>query len=187
MTDQEIHASILAGGRATEVATHYILTTHQGMMYQIKTKLNLSDSDIKDVYADAISHLIWNIKTGKFLAESQISTYLYRVFYNKSVDHLRHITTNKNAPTAEITNLSMESDENLEANSYNNIVSAQVKNEIKGMGTPCKQILIDWAYWGYSMKEIAIRNNLENGVVAKKKKYTCLQKLRAVLSAKNIH
>jgi len=81
----------------------------------------------------------------------------------------------------------MESDENLEANSYNNIVSAQVKNEIKGMGTPCKQILIDWAYWGYSMKEIAIRNNLENGVVAKKKKYTCLQKLRAVLSAKNIY
>lgn len=186
MTDQEIHASILNGGNRLEKATQHILASHSGMMYQIKKKLHLSDSEIKDLFADAIAHLIWNIKKGFFLADSSISTYLYRIFYNKSVDHLRHITTNKNRPTIDLSPIDVKTSDDLEINSYDKIAADQVKNEIKSMGEPCSGILLDWAYWGYNMKEIAERNSLENSDIAKKKKYSCLKKLRAMLTVKNI-
>jgi len=186
MTDQEILSSILYGGKKLEKATQYILSSNGGMMYQIREKLGLSDSDIKDVFADSIAYLFWNIKTGKFSSNSKISTYLYKIFYNKSVDHLRHITTNKNKATIELSHLFIDNSENVEMNSYNNIACDQVKDEINLMGSPCKDILLDWAYWGYTMKEIAERNDLENADNAKKKKYSCLKKLRAVLKVKSI-
>ena len=48
---------------------------------------------------------------------------------------------------------------------------------MKDMGHPCNDILMDWAYWGYSMEEIANKVGLETADQAKKKKYKCLQKL----------
>jgi len=186
MTDQDIYSSIRTGGRKLDHATQHILQSNVGMLHDIKSKLHIPDAQIKDMYADAISHLVWNIRTGKFKSESKVSTYLYRIFYNKSVDHLRHISTNKNKPTTDISELTLDSGQQMEKDTYTNIAFEQVKSEIYALGEPCRGIILDWAYWGYSMKEIAERNNLENADSAKKRKYGCLQKLRRTLTAKHI-
>lgn len=158
-----------------------------GIMYDLKSKLKLPTQDIKDLYTDAISNLIWNVQTNKFKGNSKLTTYLFKIFHNKSVDHLRHISTNKNRQTDEITSIRLESGEDLESDTYNNIAFEQVKSEIKQLGSECKNILMDWAYWGYNMKEIATRNNLESANKAKKSKYSCLQKLREMLKSKNLY
>ncbi len=153
----------------------------------IKAKLHLSSQAIKDIYADSISSVIWNIETNTFHGQSKISTYLYKILYNKSVDFIRYSSTNKN-----VQHLELNEDLDSEPNDPGRILESSldvltVKEEIKSLGEPCYSIIMDWAYWGYSMAEIASRNVLDNADKAKKKKYYCLQKLRTSLKSKGIY
>ena len=54
---------------------------HLGMMHQIKGKFKLTDASIKDLYADAVSQLLWNIETGVFKGNSKLSTYLLSLIH----------------------------------------------------------------------------------------------------------
>jgi len=56
-----------------------------------------------------------------------------------------------------------------------------IKSKLKTIGQPCEGILMDWAFWGYNMEEIAARNGLNSATIAKSRKYQCLQKLRGIL------
>ncbi len=187
MQDQEIIFSIRESGGAKRKSAQYIFSTHQGMMHMIRTKLHLSSEQIKDMYADAVSIVIWNIETNKFKGESKISSYLYRILYNKSVDLLRHSTTHKNVAYLELSeNWQIPAEENLERVLETRLDVEQLKSIIIQMGPPCNNIIIDWAFWGYKMTEIAERNGLENADKAKKKKYTCMKKVQALLKSKGI-
>jgi len=187
MTDQDIITAIRSGGQFLEQASRRLLNDHIGIMNDIRGKLNLSISDSKDLYADALSALLWNIRTGKYKGESKLSTYLYRIFYNKSVDHIRHLTTNKNVPTSEMSeSIEFQTHQNDERRWISSIDASHMKEQINVLGSPCKGIIMDWAFWGYGMKEIAERNGLESADKAKKNKYTCLQKLRKLLKSKNL-
>lgn len=187
LEDREIIHSIRAGGKLKREAAASLFVSHQGMMHTIKSKFKLNSEAIKDAYADAISIVIWNISTKKFQGQSKLSTYLYRILYNKSVDLLRLSSTNKRGPVEE---LSVDLTDH-EVDDNNRVLETKldvekVKLEIATLGKPCNSILIDWGYWGYSMREIAERNSLENADKAKKQKYSCLQKLRSILHAKGI-
>ncbi len=182
MQDREIIYGIREGGGAKRKSAQYIFSTHQGMMHKIRTKLHLSSEEIKDMYADAVSTVIWNIDTNKFKGESKISSYLYRILYNKSVDLLRHSTTHKNVAYLELSeNENSSTTEEVERMLESSLDAEKVKVVIQKMGKPCSNIIIDWAYWGYSMSEIAQRNGLDDSDKAKKKKYTCMKKLRTLL------
>ena len=187
LEDTEIIHAIRKGGKPKRDAASSLFISHQGMMHTIRTKFNLSSEDIKDAYADAVSIVIWNVSTKKFQGQSKLSTYLYRILYNKSVDLLRLSSTNKREPVEELS-VDLSDDE---VNDNIRVLETKldvekVKTEITTLGQPCSGILIDWGYWGYSMKEIAERNSLENADKAKKQKYSCLQKLRTILHAKGI-
>jgi len=187
ISDNQFVEAVRSGGNSKRHAVEQFFKTHQGMMYTLKSKLNLSSESIKDMYADAVSMVIWNVETNKFKGESKLSTYLYRIFYNKSVDHIRHISTNKNVGylelKEEIGEAATESDErNLETK----LDVEKIKNEILSLGNPCSAIIMEWAYWGYKMAEIAARNGLTDADKAKKKKYSCLKKLRGILQTKGI-
>lgn len=158
------------------------------MIGKINSTLNLPIESIKDMYADAISTVVWNIDTNKFQGDSKVSTYLYRIFYNKSVDLLRHITTNKNEAYFELEEDSSAASTRNDSRILESSLDVEkVKQEIMQLGKPCNGIIIDWGFWGYSMAEIAERNGLENAEKVKKKKYSCLQKLRALLKSKGIN
>ncbi|MEM6771214.1 MAG: hypothetical protein AAF597_11575, partial [Bacteroidota bacterium] len=60
---------------------------------------------------------------------------------------------------------------------------AQLSLYLDQLGEPCRQILLDWGYWGYSMQEIAERVGLDSADQAKRKKYKCRQRLLANLQA----
>ncbi|GLR19534.1 RNA polymerase sigma factor [Portibacter lacus] len=187
MQDKELLSAIREGGRAKRLAVDHLFNSHIGMMQTVQSKLHLSADQIKDMYADTISATIWNIDTNRFKGESKLSSYLYRILYNKSVDLLRHTTTNKNVAYLELAEessalISEDQDRILESSLDVQIV----KSELFYMGNPCSNIIMDWAFWGYDMAEIASRNNLENADKAKKKKYSCMKKLRLLLKSKGI-
>ncbi len=187
MSDQEVIKAIRQGGGAKRKAAYHIFSAHQGMMHTIQKKLKLDQDQTKDMYADSISAVVWNIDTNKFKGDSKLSSYLYKILYNKSVDLIRHITTNKYVDYHELTEeentpVSDDPERILETS----LDVEKVKSVISDMGEPCSSIIIEWAYWGYKMAEIAERNGLETADKAKKKKYHCMKKLTTLLKTKGI-
>jgi DNA-directed RNA polymerase specialized sigma24 family protein len=57
----------------------------------------------------------------------------------------------------------------------------QVKRIVRildNMGEPCKQILMDWGFWGYSIQDIAARMNVDDPLKISRRKYKCLEEIR---------
>ena len=182
-TDQEIITKIQKGGKDFEDASMHLFHEFQGLIVTIIQKVHLSKADAQDAYADALVKLIRHIKDERFRGESKISSYFYRIFYNTSVDVFRKNTSNKNITTEELHEYNAK-----ERDLMNMIADKdQAKHVIQvidEMSTICKAILIDWAYYGYSMNDIAKRSNLSNPESARSMKYKCLKKLRLLLSDK---
>ncbi len=182
-TDEELIAKFRLGGQDFEDASMYVFHAFKGFIPTIKQKLHLSQLDLQDAYADALVKLIRKIKDGSFRAESKISSYFYTIYYNTCVDVSRKNTSNKNKATEELFEYDAR-ERDLIQMIDNKDEAKQIVNLINDMGEVCKRILLDWAYYGYSMAEIAERSNLSNAESARSMKYKCLKKLREILSKK---
>lgn len=169
------------GGKSFEDASLYLFESNKGFIYKINQKLKLNEGQIHDAYADALVKLVRHLKNDTFRGESKISSYFYTIFYNTAVDVSRKNTSNKNIDTIELLEFDAKEKDLL------SIVDAKdeafhVIKLMNSIGQNCKKILLDWAFYGYSMDEIAIRSSLKNAETARSMKYKCLKKLRSIIS-----
>lgn len=178
MGDQEIILSFKSRGRKKEAAVKYFIEKQSHYILKITRKTSLEKSDVIDCYSDAIVHLIQQVREDKFRGESKLSSYFYRIFYNKCVDLSRKKTTN--IVTDDFSQIVSKEDpqDKMEIQQDFNVL----QKKLSVIGDVCKKIVMDWGYFGYSMDEIAKRNNLQNAKQAKDRKYKCLKKLRELLN-----
>ena len=173
--------SFQEGGRARESATQKFMQENMGMLHSMRQKFRLSEEEAIDVFTDAIMALILQVEQGKFKGQSLLSTYFYRIFYFKCVDHLQKKKTN----IIEIDPL-MEGQEIKDSSDIerwmHRLEAERLEKWMTKLGDTCKAILWDWGFWGYSMKEIAQRVGYDTGDQVKKRKYKCLQQLRKLMS-----
>lgn len=186
--DDEFIAAIQSGGSKRERAVERLIDQYAGYMHKVRQKLGLGEMEIQDAYTDAIIVVVNHIENNTFKGESKLSTFLYRIFYNKCVDVFRKNSTNKSSAQ-----ISYELPE-IEDPTQSMLVKMSIQEErhnlerlMDQLGEKCKQILLDWGFWGYSMQEIAERNGLKHADSAKKQKYKCLQKLMKFVSTKANH
>lgn len=180
LSDSEIIKRIRKGGNEMEEMASFMLNEFKGYRQRISAKVGLSQDDLNDAYTDAIIKTIRQVKNGSFNGKSKLSTYFFSIFRNTAVDVFRKKTTKQVKETELFEHSSVEKD----------LMSAlEIKDRfiktvdyIKNIGEPCASILLDWAYFGYSMKEIAQRNSLSNEESARSMKYKCLKKLKASLN-----
>lgn len=181
-SDRELIEAIRQGGRERELATTYLMKEHLGFVHTLQYKLRLTKDEALDCYIDALADVVEQIGRHAFKGLSKISTYLYQIMYFRCVDVCR-----KKSNELRIQN------EFPELEDLSNQVSKQVEIEsevkklvrfIDTLGSPCREILLDWGWWGYSMQEIAKRNNLKSSDIAKSRKYQCLQQLRRKMGIK---
>lgn len=182
-SDIEIIKQLKLGGFAFEQVSNYLFNQFKGFIPKIQSKLNLPISQVHDAYADALVKLIRHLKSGKFRGESKISSYFYKIFYNTAVDASRKNASNKNMETVELADYDARERDLLQT-ILNKQAAKEVILVINTLGPKCQNILIDWAYYGYSMNEIAHRRNLKNVESARSMKYKCLQKLKGILPDK---
>ncbi len=182
-TDQSIIEGIKKGGPYREKSINLLFDSNLGFLHTIRKKLFLSPEEAQDAYADAVVKLTSQISLGKFRGESKLSTYFYKIFYNKCVDVSRKKASNAHTKVEEYPELSDPA-----ANLLHKMDVAdeamQVRKVMEKMGETCKNILLDWAYMGYSMEEIAQRRSLKTAESARSLKYKCLKKLRELLLVK---
>ncbi len=183
-SDSEIIQLIKNGGSAFEQIAEYLFESHLGYIHKAKKQLNLSLEQANDAYADALVKLIRQIRNDRFLGESKLSTYFYSIFHNTCVDVLRKETTNLSYSSLNELAYSKKEKDLLNLIELKDSVK-QVKAQMHQIGEPCKKILLDWAYWGYSMREIAVRSSLASEESARSMKYKCLKKLKAIMTTSN--
>lgn len=181
MTDDAVIALIQKGGRDYEDGSDYLFYAYRGYIPKVQSKLNLSQDDVHNAYADALVKLIRQIKTSSFRGESKLSTYFYRIFNNAAVDVSRHNASNKILDTEELTTYSAKERDLMELILVNDQVK-ELRLVMDKLGGSCKSILIDWGYHGYSMAEIAERSNLASTESARSMKHKCLKKLKDIIS-----
>ncbi len=179
-TDSKLIEAICEGGQAREWATKLLIEQNVFFVQKLARQFRQSEEDVLDAYIDAVMVLLEHVVQNRFRGESKLSTYLYKILFNKCRDLLKKASTK----TIELT----EWTQNWESSSQSILKQFIEKEDVNTLylyldkiGETCKQVLLDWGYWGYKMEEIAERAGLENADQAKKKKFKCLQKLRAIV------
>ena len=176
-SDSALIEGILAGGVQREKCIAHIYDSHIGFIRKICREKHVDPEAARDAYADSVVRLSEQIVLSKFRGESKLSTYLYRIFFNKCVDVLRKKSSNAIETTSEFPELP-----DLAANMLHRLGVADEMKRVNGLlkqiGEKCKNILMDWAYHGYSMEEIAQRAGLKNAESAIAQKYKCMKKLK---------
>jgi len=182
-TDEIIISRLQKGGKDFEDTSMYLFNALKGFMATIREKIPLSKVELQDAYSDALVKLIRHLKDGSFRGESKISTYFYRIYYNTCVDVSRKNASNKDVVIQEVSEYDARERDLINLIDTEDQAS-QVLTLINEMDKTCKRILIDWAYYGYDMSEIAKRSELSSPESARSMKYKCLKKLRLILSEK---
>lgn len=183
-SDSELILLIQNGGIDRERALNYLYDRYVSFVFKVQKDKNISIQEAKDAYADTLISLSEQIEQNKFRQDSQLSSYLYRILSNKSVDIIRRKITNREYFKEEVDK--MPGQDSTETPPDRLSLQDEVRHLTRIMdeiGGRCKQILLDWAYYGYSMEEIALRAGLKNADSAMSQKYKCFQKLKQKLSS----
>jgi RNA polymerase sigma factor (sigma-70 family) len=177
MTDSEIIHKINQGGSASEKCLEVFYNENTRLIRVMEKKYGITREASLDAYTDAIIDFKDQVRKGQFLQKSKCSTYLYSIFNNKCIDILRKKTTYtlvNDLPD----NMKDQSPDIVQMLTMT-VEKTYLDNLMANLGSKCREILMDWND-GYSMEEIAERNDLLNANVARSKRYTCLQQLLAL-------
>ena len=184
-SDASTLEEIRQGGKARENAVRYLIDRHIGFVYKISRKLRLDEDQAKDAYLDAVIAVMQQVETGAYRGENKLSSYLYQIFYYKSVDILRKQSTNWENYVEDVPDqIDERSDMLLHLEQQESV--NQVAALLEKMGNPCKQILMDWGFWGYQIQEIAERMGVDDPVKISRRKYKCIEALRELLKEKKM-
>lgn len=163
-----------------------IIDDHQGFIYKLRIETGLGEEDLKDIYTDTVLLVLQHIEDGIFKGESKLSTYFYRVFYFRTIDFVRKKESNR-----------IDYTDNLpERNDFARNVLQELEDKeeaflifkvLDKMEDPCRQIIMDWAYWGFSAEEIGKKIGVQDPVKFSKLKYNCLSRFRKLLAGEISH
>jgi len=174
--DKEIISRILVGAKTRhDEALRYLYKTYYPFIRGFVIKNNGDEEGAADVFQEAIVVLYNKIKAETFRGDSTIKTFLYAIARNLWLKELRKHPRQ----VSDITDLDNFTDfEAEESDEIENEQKGQLLREsISQLGEACREILIDYYYAKYSMKEIMVKLGLGSEQSTKNKKYRCMQQL----------
>ena len=176
---EEFIDAVRQGGVAMERATGALIKYFRGYPLKFMKKFGLKKEDVLDIYTDSIMVVITYIRLGKFDESNTVSTYLYCVTHNKCVDLIRKKRNRKGLEFLEIPEAPIPDrsrgllHELLISEAFHSVMD--LLDSFKGK---CKELILKWGFWGYSMSEIAESLDYKSADVVRTKKLRCLKRLR---------
>lgn len=144
-------------------------------------KYQLSDSEILDIYQDAIIALRENIINGKIeLLSSSLKTYLFSIGKYKVYSRLRELNKMSVIEDYKTAN---EEEENFDFEINTSLTEQQVllKEGLENLGEKCRVILELFYYRGLTIDEIRISQKYQNNNTVKSQKSRCLKTLKEMI------
>ncbi|MCB9234770.1 MAG: sigma-70 family RNA polymerase sigma factor [Bacteroidia bacterium] len=178
----EFIAAVLEGGIAMERMTTELIDYFKGYQWKFWRWYKLEKEEAIDAYTDAVMGLIRYIRLGKFDPQYSVSTYLYLLTKNKCIDHLRKNGRGQRLEKDPIPETL--SPEGSQDPFYEILLSEAfdaLMDVLETFRGKCREIILKWGYWGYSMTEIAAALGFKNAEVVRTQKSRCLKQLEEVL------
>ena len=171
--------SVREGGIGMERATKELMTFFRGYPYKFRNWYGLEKEEAVDAYTDAVMVVINYIRLGKFDTRYSLSTYLYRLTKNKCIDCLRKKGRGMRHEMEEIPEAEVpEAKKGLLQELLLSEAFRSVLDVLEGFKGKCKEIILKWGYWGYSMAEIAEALGFSSPEVVRTQKSRCVKRLR---------
>ncbi len=175
---QSLITSILKGGREEEKAISFLIDENYGKIKTLILQRNGSEPDAEDIFQEALSVLILNIRKGSFKGDSTIHTYLYAICKGMWYKRFRKYSKESEYQSGMIVH---DVDESTPEVSVFELEQKQLLHQLfDRLRDKCKELLLFWGM-SYAMDEIAEKLEFSNAQVAMNKKNKCLKQLRKLM------
>lgn len=134
--------------------------------------------DADDIFQDTIIVIYEKIKSGTFVLNSSLKTFIYSVSRNLWLYKLRQKSRDSKLEDS----FMVVAVEELDVDDFyeENTNQDKMVNYIKLLGESCKKILLLFYYEKLSTRDIAVKLQLAGSDYVKTQKYRCLQKLKSL-------
>ena len=181
--DTNLIEAIKKGGIQQEQAIKQLYEQCFYMVLEGRKKYSqLDQNDLLTAYGNAIIAVRRQLMNGAFREESALSTYLQKIFSNRSIDILRTKSSNKLVSAEHLPEITDDSSDVL-SNWVREEEIALIRTKLKQLGGICEQILHLSEYMEYTAQQIAEKIGFSNANSVNSKKYSCLKKLRELMGA----
>lgn len=141
---------------------------------------NIEKDEAAEVYQRAFTIFYFNVKNGKVKTlSSEIGTYLFGIGKNL----VRELSRNQKR-TVSLEELADHADGESESQTKHEASHQKmlIDQTLQKVGEPCRSVLLLYYFNNYSYDAIATSLGYKDGMVVKKKKCLCLQKIREQLA-----
>jgi len=180
-SDKRIIESLCKDERQAGKAIQHLLDENRTKVTSYVLKNNGDDHDASTVLVEGVTHLVFNVRKGKFRGESQLSTYLFAICRGVWLKELKK--NNRYTSMDEELNVSKDLIEDLTP--FQLFSDEELKKDVNflldQLGNACKMVLQLWAKH-FSMTEISNQLGYKNAQIAMNKKNRCLTKLKGIVS-----
>lgn len=180
MREQEIIQAVKAGSK--EAIQSVYLTNKDAFTRFVQVKYAVSDTDVEDLYQDAIIALVENIRKGKLdNLVSSLKTYLFSIGKFMAYKNYRQQMRNLATITDEMPE-DLEWEDNEEED--NEAVIQLIQSRLNEMGEGCKKVLIMFYLEEKKIEDIVKAGNYAGKDVVKSQKSRCLAQLKKLVYGK---
>jgi len=173
-TDVALANNIKAGGRMEENAIRYLIQRNYPLLEQFILQNKGDKADAEDVFQEALTALVVNIRKDRFKGDSSIHTYLFAI--GKGIWYKRFRKRNRQRDRETSIEMEETDTETAEVHLLNEEQNQVLKQVFGQLREKCADVLFLWAS-SYSMKEIAERLGYGSAQVVMNKKNKCLKQL----------
>ncbi|MEL7530264.1 MAG: sigma-70 family RNA polymerase sigma factor [Bacteroidota bacterium] len=183
-SNEEVIKGIKAGGIIQEKWLLKLYETHFSLVYKALDKHKVNEEQAMDAFSDALVEFRKKVLNDSFRGDSHYFSFLYSIFFNKIFNALSKNKTKKVEWVFELPHFIIDDNKDIVHLLETNEAYETLLNYMNQLGEPCSSILLDNAYWGYSMTELAERHKFKDAATARSKKFHCLKKLLANIKKK---
>jgi RNA polymerase sigma factor (sigma-70 family) len=175
-TNERVLLEGLAQNKREAIETIY--NQHYKMVQTLVLNNSGTIDDAKDIFQEAIVVLYEKTKSGNFVLNCLIKTYVYsvsrRLWLKKLQQHQKFSPEMNGAEDA------IAVDEDMDSHEQRNADFLLMEKAMSGLGEPCKSLLESSYLDKKSMVEIAVDFGYTNADNAKNQKYKCLMRLKKI-------
>lgn len=180
MSDNDIIANIREGNAL--VTTHTYQLYRKEFLRWMKKKYQCQEEDAKELYQLAFLTLYNQIQSGKLISiTSSIKTYLFGIGKHKFYQQQK--TNARFEYQVDEKSMSLHKQEN-DMSEEQEKRCQWVEENLKKLGSPCREILVMVYYEKRSMEYITEKLGYKNPSTTKNQKYKCMCRLRKMLDFK---
>ncbi|MEQ8705069.1 MAG: sigma-70 family RNA polymerase sigma factor [Phaeodactylibacter sp.] len=178
ITDEALVKSISAGGRSEARALEYLIDKEYPKVLHFVLQHGGNDADADDVFQEALTALVLNIRRSQYKGESALGTYLFAIAKGVWFKRIRKVGRDRDRDqevgrSSETVDLSTPETPMIAADKRQTLLEV-----FENLGEKCPDVLFLWAS-GYNMEEIALRAGYSSAQAAMNRKNKCLKALHA--------